>query len=322
VTDANLVLGRSPSRLGRDVVLDASVASDAIAGKIARPLGLSVEDAADGIVELLNHNMAAAIRTVSVERGHDPRQFVLVAGGGAGALHAGRLAELLGIPQVIVPASAGLLSTLGLLATDLKSDFVQTCLQRGGQFDVRQATAVLAALERRAFEWFETEGVAESDRTMARTAGLRYVNQAYEITVLLPGQGHARGGPLREADFATLTAAFHEQHERLYGWSSPSLPVELVNLGISARGRLPKLTLPLHPVPADRSPPAPEHRRVYFGQLHGWRDTPVHAFDSLPAGHRLPGPAIVEQAFSTVLILPGHRAEVDGYGNILIEVRA
>jgi N-methylhydantoinase A len=168
-----------------------------------------VEDAADGIVELLNHNMVAAIRTVSVERGHDPRQFVLVAGGGAGALHAGRLAELLGIPQVIVPASAGLLSTLGLLATDLKGDFVQTCLQRGGHFDVDQATDVLAALERRAVEWFETEGVTESDRTMARTAGLRYVNQAYEITVPLPGQGHARGEKLREADFATLTAAIH-----------------------------------------------------------------------------------------------------------------
>jgi N-methylhydantoinase A len=321
VTDANLVLGRSPSRLGRDVVLDASLAAEAIARKVAGPLGLSVEDAADGIVELLNHNMAAAIRSVSVERGHDPRQFVLVAGGGAGALHAGRLAELLGIPQVIVPASAGLLSTLGLLATDLKSDFVQTCLQRGGHFDVEQINAVLAALDRKASDWFETEGVATGDRTTVRTAGLRYVNQAYEITVPLRQQGHGRGERLLEPDLASLRAAFHEQHERLYGWSSPNLPVELVNVGISARGRLPALTLPLHGVPPGTPAPQPVHRRVYFGRERGWRDTPVHAFAALPVGHRLTGPAIIEQDFSTVLILPGHGAEVDRYGNILIEVR-
>src|SRR5665213_334667 len=120
VTDANLVLGRLPSSLGGEVALDRTLAESAIRERVAVPLGMSVLEAADGIVELLNHNMAAAIRTVSVERGHDPRDFVLVAGGGGGGLHAGRLAELLGIPRVFVPASAGLLSTLGLLATDLK----------------------------------------------------------------------------------------------------------------------------------------------------------------------------------------------------------
>jgi len=322
VTDANLVLGRIPAVLGGEMQLNAALAEQAILERVAAPLRLSLHEAAEGIVELLNNNMAAAIRAVSVERGHDPREFSLVAGGGGGALHAGRLAELLHIPQVIVPASAGLLSTLGLLATDLKSDFVQTSLQRGG-YDLPKLNATLAELERKAAAWFASEGVASADATLVRSAGLRYVNQAYEITVALPRPPDARGKrqpPLTEADVAMLHERFHQEHEKLYAWSSRGLPVELVNLGVTAYGRLPKLELAAAaPVSATRAQSA-SSRAVYFGRAAGAIDTPIYDFAALAPEHAISGPAIVEQRFSTVLILPGHVARMDRYGNILIEV--
>ncbi len=321
VTDANLALGRSPASLGGEVPLNTALAEEAIMERVAKPLGLSLHQAADGIVEVLNNNMAAAIRSVSVERGYDPREFALVAGGGGGALHAGRLAELLNIPMVIVPASAGLLSTLGLLATDLKSDFIQTIIQRSGQFDLSRLNAALAELERRAQQWFADEGVAAADASFVRTASLRYINQAYEITVTLPERSAEAGGArLTADDLESMQQAFHRAHEQLYSWSSPGLPVELVNLGVSAFGRLAKVQLMPRAATGSGEPPKKSSRKVYFGRQHGLRDTPIYDFDALAPGHTLTGPAVIEQRFSTVLVLPGHVARMDGYGNILMEV--
>lgn len=323
VTDANLAMGRSPASLGGEVPLKLALAQEAILKHVSKPLGLDLYQAADGIVELLNHNMAAAIRAVSVERGHDPREFALVAGGGGGALHAGRLAELLHIPLVIVPASAGLLSTLGLLATDLKGDFIQTVIQRSDHYDLPKLEAALATLEQRAQAWFDSEGVAPADASLVRTASLRYINQAYEITVTLPegpaGQNSAR---LSAQDLDYLQAQFHREHEQLYSWSSPELPVELVALGVSAYGRLARLRMPRSAAKAGAGPEARARHPVYFGAKHGLCDTPIYDFDALAPGHSLSGPAVIEQRFSTVLVLPGHQARVDEYGNILMEMEA
>lgn len=319
VTDANLVMGRSPARLGREVELDASLAREAIRAKIAEPLELGLDAAAEGIVELLNNNMAAAIRAVSVERGYDPRRFALVAGGGGGGLHAGRLAELLGIPLVIVPASAGLLSTLGLLATDLKTDFVQTVVQSSTVRDLDRLNAAMTALEQRAQTWFEAEHIEPQAAALVRTAGLRYVHQGYELTVRMNAVGGAAGlAPLTAADLDDLERRFHEEHERQYAWSSPNLAVELVNLGVTALGRLPRLAL-LSREPAAAKVDAVAHREVFFGGQIGRINTPVFDFDQLGAGWSMPGPAVIEQRFSTVLVLPGHRARMDDHGNILME---
>lgn len=324
VTDANLVLGRTPASLGGEVPLDITLAEQAILDRVARPLGLSLHQAAEGIVELLNNNMAAAIRSVSLERGYDPREFALVAGGGGGALHAGRLAELLDIPLVIVPASAGLLSTLGLLATDLKSDFVQTDIQRAGRYDLAKLNATLADLERKAAAWLRSEGVSPAEAKLVRTAGLRYIHQAYEITVTLADTGGDAGerlAPVTEADLAGLQERFHQEHEQLYAWSSRSLPVELINLGVTAYGRLPKLALPAHNGRAGAVAAGGSSRQVYFGRATGVLDTPVYDFAALPSEWTITGPAVIEQRFSTVLVLPGHVARMDRYGNILMEVR-
>jgi N-methylhydantoinase A len=320
VTDANLVLGRSPAKLGGELTLDPELARRAIMERVAIPLGLSLDEAADGIVELLNNNMAAAIRAVSVERGYDPRKFALVAGGGGGALHAGRLAELLGIPLVIVPASAGLLSTLGLLATDLKSDFVQTVVQPAGRYDLVRLNAAMSELETKAHAWLASEGVGPEQATIVRTAGLRYVHQGYELTVELASTGGQGGAPLVQADLAALEARFHAEHERQYAWSSPALAVELINLGVTAYGRLPKLALGVRPAEATGTA-RKASRTVHFGRAAGSVETPVFDFDALAPGWSTTGPAVIEQRFSTVLVLPGHVARMDAYGNILMEVR-
>ena len=324
VTDANLVLGRSPASLGGEVPLNISLAEQAIMERVAKPLGLSLYEAAEGIVELLNNNMAAAIRSVSVERGYDPRKFALVAGGGGGPLHAGRLAVLLNIPLVIVPASAGLLSTLGLLATDLRSDFMQTVVQRAGAYDLPRLNAALAELERKANAWFASEGVADADAKFVRTASLRYTHQAYEITVNLSETDAGSGGeaaPLTEADLSSLQQKFHQEHEQLYAWSSPGLPVELVNLGVSAYGRLAKLHLSAHTGVSDAASSS-STRMVYFGRADGLLKTPIYDFAALRPGQTLIGPAVIEQRFATVLVLPRHAATMDHYGNILIKVQA
>ncbi len=320
VTDANLVLGRSPAQLGREVSLDVALARRAIEARVAKPLGLGVEQAGDGIVELLNNNMGAAIRAVSVERGYDPRRFALVAGGGGGGLHAGRLAELLGIPLVIVPASAGLLSTLGLLATDLKSDFVQTVAQRAGKVvGLEQLNAAMHSLEARAQAWFAAERIDAAAATMVRTAGLRYVHQGYEITVPLTLAQSGPGAAITAEDIGALHERFHAEHERQYAWSSRDLAVELVNLGVTAYGQLPKLVLQRR-APGVSARAASASRPVYFGGL-GTVDTPIFDFDALAPGWSITGPAVIEQRFSTILVLPGHAARMDDYGSILMEVR-
>ncbi len=300
------MLGRiGATLLGGELQLDAQIAGRAIEEKIGRPLGLPLLDAAHGIVELLNNNMAAAIRAVSIERGYDPRRFALVAGGGGGALHAGRLAELLGMPLAVVPATAGLLSTVGLLASDLKTDYVQTRLQRNAGHALGGLDAMLAEVEARARDWFRNEAIAEADASISHSAGLRYVNQAFEITVpVTPG---ARGA-IDEAAVANMTRTFHEEHERLYGWASETLPVELVNVGVTALGRLAKLSLREGPAREKPAKPAAT-RQVYFGPEHGLLETPIFEFDALGPGWSATGPAIVEQRFSRCWSCPATAPE-------------
>ena len=314
VTDAHLAMGRIPCELaGGEVRLDAALAARAVEEHVARPLGLSLMQAADGIVEILDNNMAAAIRAVSVEKGYDPREFSLVVGGGAGALHGGRLAELLGIPRIIVPAAAGLLSTLGLLSTDLKNDYLQTMVQRLTDADPAKLAAGFEKLEAEATAWLERERIPPEDRRLVRAADMRYANQGYEIAVVLPG------GPVDDSLLPELVRRFHAEHQKLYDWSAPALSVELVALRVSAYGRLPKLTLPRAGAGGNKDA-SPGSRPVYFGRRHGVAQTPVYHFADLQPGWRATGPAVVEQRFSTVLILPGHEARFDEFGNILIEV--
>ncbi|HEX2171225.1 MAG TPA: hydantoinase/oxoprolinase family protein, partial [Dehalococcoidia bacterium] len=313
-TDANLVLGRLPAAfVAGGLRLDVDLAREAIVRRIAEPLGISVAAAAQGIIEVVNHQMAGAIRNVSVERGHDPADFALLPFGGAGALHGAALADLLGIPTVIVPPNPGVLSTFGLLATNLQSDFVMTCLQRGPGYDLRRLNDVMATLRQRATDWLDREQMPAADREFGRAADLRYPAQGFELTVEIPG-----AGPLTEADLSALEAAFHDRHRQLYTHSFPGTPVELVNLRARAIGRI--QAIEPRPWPRQGRPldAARQGERPVSFAGEQYLPTPVYAWDELSVGLTIPGPAIVEGADATVLVPPGGRAEVDPIGCLVL----
>jgi len=315
ITDANVVLGRlGDALLGGEVRLHRDKAYAAIAERIARPLNLSVEDAAYGMLEILNNTMAGAIRAISIERGYDPRDFVLLACGGAGPLHAGRLAELLEMPTVIIPRYSGVLSTLGLLHSDIKNDYVRTMLQRHNAFDLTALNTAYHDLEGQARWWLTDEGIAPAAQSLQRFADLRYANQGYEITVPVPD------GPVTDTTLAQTIMAFHQEHQRLYTYASPELAVELVNLRVSASG--PARPFALTPLPAapDMSLPHAATRAVYFPNAGGFVACPVYEYAALPPGVRLTGPTIITQDLSTIVVQPQHQVHLDRYGNLIMAI--
>ncbi len=319
VTDAHLVLGRiPPALLGGELPLAVEAARAAIEARVARPLALDVYEAAAGIVEIIDNSMARGIRTVSVGRGHDPRRFSLVAFGGAGPLHACRLAELLDIPRVVIPPHPGVLSTWGLLDTDIRATFVRTVGP-----DARRATAggpALSALEtawgdlqKQAQAWLDGEQVPRDAQRFERSADLRYEHQSFELT--------CRGGdgPLTAPRLEELRATFHAEHRRLYTYDLPGAPIELVNLRVTAIGLLPRrATQGGQADDADPRRARAGSRPVYFRGL-GFADTPCYARARLAPGMTFAGPAIVDQGDATTLVAPGVQARVDHAHDIILE---
>jgi N-methylhydantoinase A len=317
VTDAHLVLGRiPPALLGGELPLDARAARAAIEERIGRRLGLGVEPAAAGILEILDNAMARAIRTVSVGRGHDPRRFALVAFGGAGPLHGCRLAELLDIPAVIVPPRPGVLSTWGLLDTDIRATFVRTVglsSREAARADVSGLEAVWHELEAQARAWLDAEQVPRDRQRFERGADLRYEHQSFELTCPL---GEA---PLTPDGLGRLIATFHAEHRRLYTYDLPHAQVELVNLRVTAVGLLPKRVPATDATsPAGARPRIDGTRPVYLPGL-GSTDVSVYARRHLQSGMVFDGPAIVDQDDATCLVAPGFRARVDGAHNLVLE---
>lgn len=315
VTDANLVLGRIPPHLlGGEMALHPDLAAKAIQDKVAGPLGMSVYEAAEGILRIVNNNMVGALRVVSVEKGYDPRQFALIGFGGAGPMHAGGLATLLGTPTIVVPPHPGILCALGLLSTDIQNDYVQTLLQRSGAFDLALLNKTYAALAKEAAASLAHEGVPRERHTFRRQADLRYAKQGFELTVDVPGE------KITQDVMAQVAAEFHRRHEQLYTFSDPEAAVELVNLRVSGVGAVDKLRLPrIAEVAAGTKPEPQAMRRVHFGE-QGFVDTPVFNRADLCAGHVFAGPAIVDQLDTTTVVFPGQQARVDAYGNFIITV--
>jgi N-methylhydantoinase A len=314
VTDAHLLLGHIPGErpLGGLRVLSRDLAARAMEG-VARALGLPPERAAWGILEVVESTMERAIRVISVERGHDPREFALVAFGGAGPLHGANLARRLGIPRVLVPTCAGVLSALGLISADLRHTFVRSLVAPLEELSPDRMDEILDSFRQEAEKILAAEGVPEGARKYLPAADLRYRGQAFELTLPLPGR------PLTRDDLASLAEEFHREHERRYGYAVPGEPVELVNLRLTAVGGTEKPELPEHPGGGSVEGALIERRPVYFGEA-GWRVAPVYVRGKLPAGAELRGPAVVEGRESTCLVPPGARAHVDAYGNLILEV--
>jgi N-methylhydantoinase A len=316
VTDANLVLGRiPPALLGGEVPLNLERARQAIYDHVAVPLDLDVYEAAAGIVQIVNNNMVGALRVVSVEKGYDPERFALVAFGGAGPLHAGPLAQLLGTPTIIMPPYPGLLSALGLLATDIQHDVMRTFVQRGPHYDLAGMEAVYQALHAEAAAHLRAEGLPAALQSFQRLADLRYARQGFEVTVDFPGE------EVCAAAVEQVIKTFHQRHEQLYTYAAVDTPVEIVNLRLRAVGHMEKLTLPrIATAAVPGTTPAPVQTRPVYFSGQGFGETPVYARDTLQATHVVPGPAIVEQLDTTTVIFPGQEAVVDLYGNLLIHL--
>jgi N-methylhydantoinase A len=315
VTDANVVLQTLNPRhlLGGRMAIDRGRAQAAIAD-LAERLGLDVMATAQGILSVVTANMAKAIRVISVQRGHDPRDYTLVAFGGAGPLHAARLARELEIPRVLVPRHPGILCALGLLLSDLKTHYAQTRLMPAAPESLPRMLETFDELERRAIAWFEREGIEPAVRTLRRTVDMRYAGQNYELPVAFP---HEPPGP---ALLKALTAGFERAHEQLYGYIAEEEPVQAVTFRLEAVGAVRRAELTAHPPAAtDVADARVGDRDVWLVEAGGFVACPVYDRERLGPGHRVTGPAVVEQMDATTLVLPGQTATVDAYANLLIE---
>ena len=319
VTDANVVLGRigTRRRLGGSISIDverARTAVAALAARMERPLG--VEALAEGIVTIAVARMTSAIREISIQRGHDPRDFTLIAFGGAGPMHALAMADEIGIPRVLVPRHPGNFSALGLLAADIKHDDVRT---RMGLLRERLPALrdAFAEMETAARQQLEREGFAPEQQKLLRSLDLRYRGQAFELNLPV-GRGAAEG---EAGVLENIEADFHRHHREIYGHSNPQAAIELVNARLTAYGLVPKPAAERH-VGSGASLDAAlvERRPVWFaGKAH---DCPVWDRERLPEGAQVRGPAIVEEFGATTVVPPGWRGTLDGHGNLRFEREA
>jgi N-methylhydantoinase A len=315
VTDANVVLGYINPRhlVGGALKIDAEMARATLEQTIAKPLGLSVEQAALGAHRIAASNMIRAIRAVSTERGRDPREFALFAFGGNGPLFAAGLASALGMKRIVVPPSAGLFSSFGLLYADVEHHFSRTFRRQLRGSDLVEIDRAWRTLEAEAREQLAAEDFTGDRASVTRSAAMHYVGQSFELVVPVPD------GPVNESLARRLEEAFGEEHERVYGHrAGPDEPVELVSMQVLGRGLREGAGVPER-VRASRPEPEPgPSRRAWFGPEHGWVETRILRRSDLATP--VTGPAIVEEYDATCVLPPGTRAHLDAGGNIVIEL--
>jgi N-methylhydantoinase A/oxoprolinase/acetone carboxylase beta subunit len=317
VTDANVVLGRLDKNdfLGGSMKLDEDAAHRAIE-ELANSLGMSKLEAAEGVLTVINSNMANAIRSRTVQKGIDPREFALVAFGGAGPLHGVEVAAMLGFREVIVPPYPGITSAMGLLTTDLKYDTIRTQFQVSGNVDLDRLNADITAMEDQLRRQFVADHLEAASMSFVRDGDLRYVGQGYELKIPLAV------GVIGKRELEEIWKRFHEAHEREYGHAFPSNPIEIVNVRVIGVGQMPKITKLAAPEGATL-----EKARVRTGQCVFRVDGELRSFETsfyrrhlLPVGQVFTGPAIVLQKDSTTVVPPGCSAINDPAGNLILTI--
>ncbi len=312
VTDCNLLLGyldRS-SLLGGELPIDHAAAEAAVQRRLAEPLGVDVPTAAAAVIDVVNHAMAEVLKIVSVQRGHDPRDFVLAAFGGAGPLHCTALAEELGIAEVVLPPIPGAFSALGLIGSDLKRDYVRTVYVTTATADPKDLEAAFAGLEREGTAMLDRAGTEPGRRRFERSVDARYQRQSYELPVPVPS------GALDGAALAAIAEAFHDRHRRTYGHDNRSEPVQLVSVRLTAIGEIPPLAIRDRPA-ASATGAVRSRRRMWF-RAGGTVDAAILDRRSMPAGYLVAGPAVIELLESTILVPPGWQAAMDQDGFVLL----
>jgi N-methylhydantoinase A len=318
VTDANLILGRlSPGGfIGGRMRLDPDAARRACE-PIAERLGITPERAAHGVISIVVSNMVRALRTVSIERGRDPRGATLLAFGGAGPLHAADVARNIGITEVLVPRSPGILCAQGLVISDLVEEFVMTAVTPLDESHMPAMIERLSALMGQAKHWFNREDVAEDRRRVEVRLDMRYSGQNFELSVALDGV--CRGDRVAFPNCETIVSLFHKQHEQVYGFFNRTDTIEVVNYRLSARAHF-QSGDPNRAVPMSRAAAQPRATLPVYFDSEAPHPTPIYHRDDLVPGHKIVGPAVVEQFDATTLIFPSDRMRVDDALNMLIEV--
>jgi N-methylhydantoinase A len=313
VTDANLALGRiNPDYfLGGAMQLDTESSAASLADKVADPLGLDLQAAAAGILRIVNTNMSKAIRSILVERGFDPRDFVLMGFGGCGGLHTAAVMRELNIPHAVVPNNPGALSAVGMLGTDFRHDRARTHVRPIADLDVDEVERIFGELEQAAQAALASDGVTEASTELRRSVDVRYIGQEYHLNISCPGAGG-------DIDPATIERQFDEAHARVYGYSTPEFPAQIVNLRVAGIGFTERPTLPTVPQREPGSVLEPRARRSVHFDDEGWADAAIYDVEDLMDGDRLPGPCILEDPRSTMLILPGQHGLVDRFRNLHI----
>lgn len=315
VTDANVAMGvlNGEALLGGRMPIDRAASLAAIE-KLGAELGLSGEETAAGIIRVVTANMARAIRLISVQRGHDPRDYCLMPFGGGGPVHAGRLARELAMDRILVPRNPGILCALGLLLTDIRRDFSVThrlSLEAANAEDIRQT---VSGLEADAQSWFEEENIGPDRRRVLASADMRYAGQNYELNI--PFSDVSGNSEFIER----LLANFDQAYERQYDYTAPDEAVEIVTFRVEAYGVVEKPAFEIHEdAGPDPSAAFQTSRQVYHPENGEFIDSPVYDRERLRAGNVIPGPAIVEQMDSTTLILPGQTGQVDSHLNLVIQ---
>ena len=310
ITDANLVLGRLEPTLGGKLTLDGA-AAERVVTRLGERINLPMLEAAEAIISICCENMAQAIKLVLVDRGRDPRDFVLASFGGAGAMHACAIARAMRIPKIIVPTYAGVASAFGAIAMDLRHDLEAFYYGPVDDADFDQLNLLYDELETRGRELLGRDGVAVEDMVLSRNAQMRYVGQFWEVLAPIPA------GKLGRASIARINQAFHAEHETEHGVNSPSFAVEFVSVGLTATGRFKAAQLRERRW-RDGTDAETGTRPVYFDGA--WQDASVYDGDRLGLDDRIEGPAVVEYAHSGTVLPPGTSALVDNMDNLIITV--
>jgi N-methylhydantoinase A len=312
VTDANIVLGRlNPDYfLGGEMRIDVEAARRAIHDHVAGPLKLTMEQSAEGIVRVVNATMVRGIRRVSVEKGYDPREFTLYAFGGGGPVHAAMLAAELNIPNVLIPAGAGVGSAMGCIVADFRHDYTRTHIRKSSDLPLQQLQTLFKQLERKALAQMEKEGLPQDRTVLLRSLDMRYAGQGYELEVPVPA------GPITGDTLLKVESSFRAAYRKTYGYE-PDDPTEVVTFRVVAVGNLPPLELPSQPA-SDKgvSLAVKGTRPVYFDG--NYQETTIYDGHRLQSGNSLPGPAIIEQRESTTVVLPRQQAVKGAQGQVLI----
>jgi N-methylhydantoinase A len=313
LTDALVVLGHlSPNALLEGAMpISRAKAHEAVVSRVAAPLGLTPVEAAWGILTVLATNVTMAMRTITIERGYDPREFTLVPFGGMGPTIAGRIIAELGIGRILIPRDPGTFSAFGMLVTDVHQTRSFTRITRLDAAKSVELERIFAGMEEAALADLMQEQFLRAQLTTLRSAGMRYRGQSYEVSVPVAGLNG-------DADLAALGKRFHEAHRRRYGHMAESEAVEIVNFQVTAVGAIPKPQFGAVAVPGGLQPPIPhETRTAYFNSTDAIQ-VPVFRRSALAAGAVIDGPAVIEEKTSTTVLYPGQRAEIDGYLNIAV----